>query len=93
VTAGRTAKLTRPEPRWFEYVAGMLASSCGRYGLVQISRAWFAFLRDPKGGLVPIHDGAPLDSLEAAKARVEAHRFGHVGPYVEDTSDVDTEKT
>jgi hypothetical protein len=71
----KTAKLTRPAPRWHAITAECLVTNDGKYGIAQLMGAWYAYRRRPLGGVVQL--GEALDSREAAEAQVEAHRWGH----------------
>lgn len=68
-----TAKLTRPNGvRWVERQGGMWVSTDTKYGILEVSGAYYCFARDPYAAL-----GGPYDYLEDAKAKVESVRWGY----------------
>lgn len=74
--AGKTARLTRPSPRWRLVTSELHVSTCGKYGICQIGGEWWAFKREPLGQL----GKGPVRSIGEAQAIIEAHRWGFVDP-------------
>lgn len=70
---GRTAKLTRPSPRWRPITSELHVSTCGKYGLCCLAGEWWAFKRDP---LAQLGTG-PVTTIGEAQVLVEADRWGH----------------
>ncbi len=67
-----TAKLSRPKgTRWVERYGGQWVSSEGKYGILEVSGAFYAFQRNPYLAI-----GGPYDFLADAQAKVESHRWG-----------------